>query len=504
MYNIMVVEDSALIMHDIINQIESVDNCLKVVETAKNGVDALEKLKKCKVDIIFTDVVMPEMDGLTLIQEIRKLYPSIKCIIVSGYNYFEYTREAINLQVIAYLLKPVEWLELKEVISHLIDCIRSERSLRAEAALHTLLSKKDLKTDLDVIFDVSPCFIIIRQGISRRIGDVIDDLVLRNCLMISGFIDDFYIVETGFPCEKVVFFKFSQTGYTEFNKKLSLLLNSLCSKYRQINIIISPDIHNASCFYEVYNDLSNALSYLISIGNCQIFKNQFIYDFADFTTLNAEVVSLNNKIAYLVKNQLISSLKDELERFLNNWSENNWPAIFIKRLLTVIIEELNSAYGKNTLKFLDDTNTDVDQLLSDCHNYTDIYRNICIYIDNLESSFNERNSSTKNLIDGIEYYMKSNIYDNLTMQDLSEQFNVSTSYINRLVKKKHDMPPIEYYIQLKIEEAKKLISTNEAILIKDISDSLGFSNQHYFSKVFKAHTGVSPLMFKKLIHDGDA
>jgi two-component system response regulator YesN len=82
------------------------------------------------------------------------------------------------------------------------------------------------------------------------------------------------------------------------------------------------------------------------------------------------------------------------------------------------------------------------------------------------------------------------------LQDIANHFNLSPSYINRLIKHKYNKSPMKYYMALKIEEAKKLISNNKELPIKDISDSLGFYDQHYFSRVFKSYVGMSPVKYK--------
>ena len=94
MYKFLVAEDSKVILRDIVRLIKEAgyDSFIK---TAYDGETALEILKEYEPDIIITDIKMPVIDGLTLIQKAKALYAGVKCIIISGYADFTFTHEGI-------------------------------------------------------------------------------------------------------------------------------------------------------------------------------------------------------------------------------------------------------------------------------------------------------------------------------------------------------------------------------------------------------------------------
>lgn len=120
MYQAMVVEDSKPILRSIARQIESVDSRIRVVATATNGREALTRLRNAKVDILFSDIKMPVMSGLDLLSEVRCQNPNLRCVIISGYDDFEFARQAIQLGVDEYILKPVANDELKTVLGKIV------------------------------------------------------------------------------------------------------------------------------------------------------------------------------------------------------------------------------------------------------------------------------------------------------------------------------------------------------------------------------------------------
>ena len=101
-------------------------------DLAENGEAALGKLRQRQYDVLFTDIKMPFMDGLTLAHEARALYPDLLVVIFSAYSDFEKAQRAIREQVYRYLLKPVDIGEFKAVMQSCVDDIESLRSSREE------------------------------------------------------------------------------------------------------------------------------------------------------------------------------------------------------------------------------------------------------------------------------------------------------------------------------------------------------------------------------------
>lgn len=107
MYKVLVVDDEPASVKHICNIITSKCPDFAVVDTARNGKMAMEKIEELQPDILFSDVMMPLMDGIELVKEVKKQYPSILSVIVSGYSDFQYARGAISAGVCEYILKPV-------------------------------------------------------------------------------------------------------------------------------------------------------------------------------------------------------------------------------------------------------------------------------------------------------------------------------------------------------------------------------------------------------------
>ena len=119
MFKVIVADDEKLIANNIARRIE--ENCpsFRVAAKAGTGLEALKQAKELLPDVVFSDIKMPEMDGIELISRLRREMPAVLCVIVSGYSDFEYMKAAIQQSAADYLLKPVNPEELKRLLQRL-------------------------------------------------------------------------------------------------------------------------------------------------------------------------------------------------------------------------------------------------------------------------------------------------------------------------------------------------------------------------------------------------
>ena len=119
LYRIILVDDEEEVRKSIIRKIDWEEAGFFVAGDAENGEDALEKIEALEPDVVLTDIRMPYMDGLTLAERIRQKYPSMKIVIFSGFDDFEYAKQAIKLNVTEYILKPVNVEELTAILKRI-------------------------------------------------------------------------------------------------------------------------------------------------------------------------------------------------------------------------------------------------------------------------------------------------------------------------------------------------------------------------------------------------
>lgn len=118
MHKVMIVEDEKIIREGLVKAIPWCEWGFEVAAVSNNGRQALEYLNICQIDVIVTDIRMPNMDGIELLCETKKIRPELPVIFISGYEEFEYARKALEYGAFAYVLKLFLRKELKNVMGN--------------------------------------------------------------------------------------------------------------------------------------------------------------------------------------------------------------------------------------------------------------------------------------------------------------------------------------------------------------------------------------------------
>lgn len=127
MYRFLIVDDEPIIRKGLEKLIVQLSPSAVMTETAENGAEAYEKIKRMKPDFVFTDIRMPRMDGLELCHKIRESNFQMEVVVVTGYSDFEYAQKCVSYGVKEYILKPVTKTGMTNVIHKLIACSESKQ-----------------------------------------------------------------------------------------------------------------------------------------------------------------------------------------------------------------------------------------------------------------------------------------------------------------------------------------------------------------------------------------
>ena len=125
-YSVLLVDDEEDVIQIIMKKMDWESMGFQIVGYAHNGVEALEMAEELQPDVVMTDIKMPYMDGLTPSRKLKELYRTVKIIIFSGFDEFEYAKEAIQIEVEEYILKPIDARNLKEVFGRIHEKIGRE------------------------------------------------------------------------------------------------------------------------------------------------------------------------------------------------------------------------------------------------------------------------------------------------------------------------------------------------------------------------------------------
>ncbi len=298
MYSILIVDDEQIERNGIKMLINKYGMELNIYE-AENGKKALEFIEKNPVDILFTDIKMPFMDGLELAENAKKLIPDLKIIIYSAYSEFDYARQAINIKVVHYVLKPIKKDEFIKVMESVLESCRIEEKEREERNRIIAGYQKGVRYEKEKILSE------LINGI-KATGDFQERLAFAG-LDISGqyihtvllhFKNKFYDTYDDFFIGLVKDIIKHKYEYLNIDERLSLILiitpepiknedlldigkrlqNAVHDKFnRDISIIFSEAVSDYTLVSSEYSNMEHVLDYGLTIGD-----NMIIFSRKDF------------------------------------------------------------------------------------------------------------------------------------------------------------------------------------------------------------------------------
>lgn len=505
MYKVMIVDDEPPIIRNVKRALENCSDNFAVVAEAKNGSIALEKIASLRPDIVFTDIKMPVMDGLTLIKKLNLLYPEILTVIISGYADFNYAKEALKTGVVDYLLKPIERPKMSELLNHLsvkLDKIYREKEMEFLQNLLQLnaFNESFYREHLNYNHFYA---LVIRNG--SLPGRNSKSFLIQDCSFLKSPDIEALIPQYGFnrfwvlngKDENEAIVLFSSMAPLQIQAISTALFSNLSRAGRCITMVCNPVPLELNMLSSNIHQLFLVLQQSLVIG-----KSQFIASQGSLPSNERHLTllgsSLENKLNFMLQSMSVELLKEELIKLFQQWEEEALPQICVEKLLKQIIRliEKNSSFLSSGVSI--SVEQQLEEVLEYSTDYGSLLRGIWdIFEDMLRipKVAYENPSASEELFQKIEAYVRTNLSEPLTLQGICQLFGISQSYLSRLFRRHTRFSFIEYITNLRINEAKRLMQEQPSMLLKDIAEIVGYQNQHYFSRIFKSVTGIAPSEF---------
>ncbi|GGF95079.1 DNA-binding response regulator [Paenibacillus albidus] len=181
MYKLLIAEDVKMVRDTLMHAIDWESLGITVLGAVENGEEVLAWLEREVPDLILTDIGMPVMNGLQLIEAIMASHPDIRCIILSGLSEFEHARQAIKLHVLDYILKPIDPEEIERVLAHAVGELKLQREKQRGISMAEQAVKEKLPHLADVLPDAGwPENIKKRKLVEQAIGYIKEQFMRRD------------------------------------------------------------------------------------------------------------------------------------------------------------------------------------------------------------------------------------------------------------------------------------------------------------------------------------
>lgn len=525
-YTVLLVDDEEEVIQIIMKKLDWEEIGFSVVGYACNGVKALEMVEEYQPDVVMTDIKMPYMNGMELSHHIKMEYPTTKILIFTGFDEFEYAREAIHLEVEEYVLKPVNSMELTNVFRQLKSKLDQEISEKRnmeilkkyymeslpllQANFYSMLMEGRVRedeipgylSDYQLSFE-GPffCCLVVHTSASQVPEDM-------NILLLSTSVQKQAEEHLGERWKAKAFPYFENTVLIAQLRSESEIteLTDDCDRFCKyaLHIIgavvtvgigqVCGNIHDLS---HSYSGARNAVSYRVIYGASRAINVK--------ESVPQEVskpdLAKDAQLSNLFKMIRLGSAEDvtgAVKQYLNHesFTEKSLQMyhVDLMELISALYrfaanhEVTAEAFPENMnvlyARLLD---MDADVLQKWLTDISLLFR---------EELLDARNRSTKSFVSRAKEYVHNNYTDEgLSLDRICQVLGVSNSYFSTVFKKKTGKSFIGYLTDYRMDQASRLlIETNNKSYI--IAKQVGYADSNYFSYVFKRRFGVSPSRYR--------
>ncbi|MTI47134.1 response regulator [Sporosalibacterium faouarense] len=497
----------------------------EIIAIAKSGREAIEKSISHSPDIVFMDIKMPGINGIEAIKEIRKTNVNINFIITTAYEYFDYAKDAVNLGVYDYLLKPLNKVKLIDTFNNLKNLIEERRkSLQNEVLLREKMNK--------IIPRMESQFVYTHIVNERKIRDLDFYESIFDMKLYKGYIMVATLEEYKAKSKEENYHKniLMHEFYDLFNMTIKKYTHCLVGQPLLDRIIVYVPVEKELDEYLIRNiaiDIANKIlkkineslegNYKIGIGRAYNIDNLLKSYNEAFTSTT---LSSNNEITHI--DDIV--LNSEIDEYPLD-KEKTMIKYFISRDIDGAIKVLEEIFTWMIINYKDDIDKIKSKLIellivikrnipykineSDykeqifimkllkTKEVNELMPNFSTYIKQMLLDIN--NNREKQLegiiIEAIEF-IKENYNKNVSLRDVAKNLNMSYHYFSKFFKESIGKNFVDYVTDIRMSKAKELLE-NEDYSIKAISFDIGYNDPNYFSKIFKKYFGMSPTEFRQ-------
>lgn len=535
LYRIILVDDEEEVRKSIIKKIDWKSAGFEVVGDAENGQEALEKIEGLEPDVVLTDIRMPYMDGLTLSEQIRQKYPSIKLVIFSGFDDFDYAKQAIKLNVIEYILKPVNVEEmtaiLKKIKKTLDEEIEQRRNITLlrenyqkslpiirEQFLNDLIRRRIPEDEareklIDYMIPIVDAKKWVAAAVEVEYGEIrreeapsfhkekeLIPISVRQ-MMAELLEKDWRVVFFTDPVEmKLVLIAAidqnrTQTGFIT-------VMGNICKEIRRVleipvTVGIGRGYTSLSDISLSYQSAAEALGYKAIVGTgSTIYINdvepmnpgKLVWESQDEAELLAAV-------KFGPQERLIQAVECSLERLNEAKVHASQIQIYMISIINSMVR-LMQQYDMDFLEIFGMENgyqEGIGKILKREH-FNEWLMKTVLRLNQVLSR--ERESSMQQIVEEAARYIQENYPDpELSAEKICRHLHISPAYFSTIFKKETGQAYTAYLTEVRLNKAVELLTmTKDKTYV--IASKVGYQEQNYFSYVFKKRFGISPTKFR--------
>ena len=531
MIKVFLCEDEFVVREGIKNNIDWASAGYEFVGEASDGELALPLIRKLEPDIVITDIKMPFMDGLELSRVIRRELPSTQIVILSGYEEFDYAKQAISIGVAQYLTKPISGDDLLGELDSLREKIlksKEENALKEKfkkemeenlsreksALFNSLVSgncsvtelldrAEKLSMDLSAVwYNIVLLFIKSDHHnieeysgssvtIEEKINEIMSDM---GCICFDRDLEG----------KAVLIMDDSEQSLVSRQNDLIARLEEVFAPYGHIRYSggVGKAVNRLSMLNESYEDAAQALANRFFTTKSGFFeaaesdrKEPDTKEVFDMGSIDAKRIDKSNVSRFLKLGNL-DEIPFYVSEFIKSVGENAFESFIFRQYIAMdvffavsgFVEELSSK--KQFEGIAEVTKESLESVESIKSYIAQIIEKAITYRDSIAT-----NRYTEIVEDAVKYIEENYSDEELSLNQLASHVNVSPNHLSTIFSQQTGQTFIKYLTEYRMNKAKEMLKCT-SMRSSEISEAVGYKDPHYFSYMFKKTVGVTPTNYR--------
>lgn len=534
MHHAIIADDEETVRNGLRNHFDWAKYDLEVVADFPDGQKALQYLLDNPVDLVVTDVRMPNMDGIALAKRIREQFPKTKIIFISGYADTDYLRNALKMDAVDYILKSIDLDEFEKTIIRVMDII--DRENVREQTIAELEEKLTLSIPL---LQQRSLMLLIREDLEPELEEISKErlsflnIPLRNdvyyCVLTLQLLDLWRSFSGRSERQGLMFSLQFQTSVVDILKEYGsevcfenrlgeyvIILNAEDEKYEDILLSVSEklqkllvDNFNMLCRIGIserfkgleqmhfsYESAVNAIHKRYYIGDSPSIS---IDKFKEIVTIRSAKDLAEKEVCGALLSGDIARVRATMETVYANLeamatcNDKQNFLVFLLLLPTRVLTNVRSGEKGS----YDNQRKLLERFLY-CGDFREQKLLLLQLYEEVAALINSRSESHSNyIIERVKQVIENRFMEQLSITTLAEEVYLTPTYLCVLFKQATGQTVNEYITLVRIQHAKVLLS-NPHIKLYDICYQVGYLSPSYFSKLFKKFYGLTPSEFREV------
>ena len=533
---VFLVEDEMVIRRGIKNSIDWEKEGYIFCGEASDGELAYPMIIKEKPDILITDIRMPFMDGLELCKLVKKELPNIKILILSGYDEFDYAKEAIRLGVTEYLLKPISSGKLLEALNGMSESIRREKEDKDLVRKYMEEMRENTEHEKQKFFEqmiagnlsMADALETGKKYEMNLSAGMYNLLLFRFTLGEENRKSGELLGEAEYAIEKLTerleyVFEFqrgvegwafllmadNEEQMSERVKELSKDLEEIMTNYSTIAYFggIGQPVARLRELEESFREAERALAArftmelnrIISVEDIRMAQNVDTLDDIEITSFG-EIEKTRTMLEKFLNNGAEDEIDEFVDVYINELPEENLKSVLMRQYIIMdayivmmsFCEKIEGIEGemqaqseelKNSMKTI--------QTLEEIKNYI---RMLLKKIIGVRDTISGRRYS--DIIEiAKDQIRKTYMSDEISLNTIAAEVGMSPSYFSSIFSKEMGKTFVEYLTEIRMDRAKELLMCS-SMKTSEIGYEVGYKDPHYFSYIFKKTQNCTPKEFR--------